>query len=87
MWVGFLHADNDVFKSLAKIGFLYPVFLAGLEIDIQKFLVYKDRFVKKHLIFSLPLWHLFSSVFDFRLISCVYRGYSYCLFRDDYGAD
>ena len=47
VWVGFLHVDNEVFKNLAKIGFFYLMFLAGLEIDIQRFLHYRDRFLKK----------------------------------------
>ena len=47
VWIGFLHVGNDVFKSLAKIGFFFLMFLAGLEIDISRFLAYKDRFLNK----------------------------------------
>ena len=56
VWVGFLHVDNAVFKSLAKIGFLYLMFLAGVEINIQKFLSYKDRFLKKALLYFICLY-------------------------------
>lgn len=56
VWVGFLHVDNAVFKSLAKIGFLYLMFLAGVEINIQKFLSYKDRFLKKAILYFICLY-------------------------------
>lgn len=58
LWIGFLHADNAVFKSLAKIGFLYLMFLAGLEIDIQRFLGYKDRFLKKAILYFVCLYSI-----------------------------
>ena len=48
-WVGFLTIDNDAFKSLSKIGFFYLMFLAGLEINIRKFMYYKSKFLKKAL--------------------------------------
>ena len=51
VWSGILYVGNDVFKNLAKIGFFYLMFLAGLEIDIQRFLYYKDRFLKKALLY------------------------------------
>lgn len=56
VWAGFLHADNEVFKNLSKIGFFYLMFLAGLEIDIQRFLEYKDRFLKKAILYFLCLY-------------------------------
>ena len=34
VWMGFLHMGNEMFKNLAKIGFFYLMFLAGLEINI-----------------------------------------------------
>ncbi len=58
VWIGFLHVDNAVFKNLAKIGFLYLMFLAGLETDIQKFLAYKDRFLKKAILYFICLYSI-----------------------------
>ena len=56
VWSGILYVGNDVFKNLAKIGFFYLMFLAGLEIDIQRFLYYKDRFLKKALLYFVCLY-------------------------------
>jgi Kef-type K+ transport system membrane component KefB len=56
VWAGFLHTDNDVFKNLAKIGFFYLMFLAGLEIDISRLLHYKERFLKKTILYFLSLY-------------------------------
>lgn len=58
VWIGFLHVGNEVFKSLAKIGFLYLMFLAGLEIDIQRFLHYRDRFLKKAILYFICLYSI-----------------------------
>lgn len=51
VWLGFLHVNNEVFQSLAKIGFFYLMFLVGLEIEIREFAGFKDRFLKKALLF------------------------------------
>lgn len=56
VWAGLLYADNQVFKDLAKIGFFYLMFLAGLEIDIQKFLNFKDMFLKKAVLYFVCLY-------------------------------
>ena len=58
VWVGFLYADNDVFKNISKIGFFYLMFLVGLEIDIREFLNFKERFLNKSLIFFFILYGL-----------------------------
>lgn len=58
VWIGLLHVDNDVFRSLAKIGFFYLMFLAGLEIDIQRFLHYRDRFLKKAILYFICLYSI-----------------------------
>ena len=72
VWVGFLHADNEVFKNLSKIGFFYLMFLVGLEIEIREFLHFKDRFLKKTLVFFSILYGaslILYGVFD---LSAVY---------------
>jgi Kef-type K+ transport system membrane component KefB len=56
VWVGFLHVENEVFKNISKIGFFYLMFLVGLEIDIREFLNFKERFLKKSLIFFVILY-------------------------------
>lgn len=72
VWVGFLHIDNDVFKNLAKIGFFYLMFLAGLEIDIQKFLMYKDRFLKKAILYFVCLYGISFAIYLIFGLSAVY---------------
>jgi len=57
-WAGLLHTDNEVFKNIAKIGFFYLMFLAGLEIDIPRLLHYKERFLKKTIIYFICLYGL-----------------------------
>lgn len=58
VWIGLLHVDNEVFRNLAKIGFFYLMFLAGLEIDIQRFLHYRDRFLKKAILYFICLYSI-----------------------------
>jgi len=58
VWIGLLHVDNEVFRNLAKIGFFYLMFLAGLEIDIQRFLHYRDRFLKKAILYFVCLYSI-----------------------------
>lgn len=72
VWIGFLHVDNAVFKNLAKIGFLYLMFLAGLETDIQKFLAYKDRFLKKAILYFLCLYGISFALYLVLGLSPVY---------------
>jgi len=72
VWSGFLHVDNDVFKNLAKIGFFYLMFLAGLEIDIQRFLEYKDRFLKKAMLYFGCLYGISFSLYFIMGLSSVY---------------
>lgn len=51
VWMGFIESGNELFKDIAKIGFFYLMFLAGIEINIKKFLSFKDRFIKNVLIY------------------------------------
>ncbi|MDQ1325056.1 MAG: hypothetical protein QG564_180 [Campylobacterota bacterium] len=51
VWTGFIEADNEIFKTIAKIGFFYLMFLAGLEINIKKFVSFKDKFIKNVLLY------------------------------------
>ncbi|MBN2721372.1 MAG: cation:proton antiporter [Campylobacterales bacterium] len=51
VWIGYLDNDNDIFKTIAKIGFFYLMFLAGLEIDLRKFIHFKDKMFKNTLLY------------------------------------
>lgn len=72
VWLGFLHVDNDVFRNLAKIGFFYLMFLAGMEIDIPRFLHYKERYLKKTLLYFFCLYSLSLIIFIVFNLSYVY---------------
>ena len=58
VWIGFIHVENDLFKNIAKIGFFYLMFLAGLEIDLKKFLIHKDKLLKNAIIYFISLYLL-----------------------------
>ena len=60
VWLGFIVIDdgNGLFADIAKIGFFYLMFLAGLEINIKKFLFFKDRFMKNAVIYFVCLYGL-----------------------------
>ena len=51
VWMGFIESGNELFKDIAKIGFFYLMFLAGIEINIKKFLSFKDKFINNVLIY------------------------------------
>ena len=72
VWVGFLDINNEVFRNLSKIGFFYLMFLAGMEIDIPRFLHYKDRYLKKTLLYFFCLYSLSTIVFLVFNLSYVY---------------
>ncbi len=58
VWIGYLDNDNDIFKTIAKIGFFYLMFLAGLEIDLRKFIHFKDKLFKNVLLYFGILYSL-----------------------------
>jgi Kef-type K+ transport system membrane component KefB len=58
VWFGFIEAGNEIFKTIAKIGFFYLMFLAGLEINIKKFISFKDKFIKNVLLYFLFLYSI-----------------------------
>lgn len=72
VWIGLLHVDNEVFRNLAKIGFFYLMFLAGLEIDIQRFLHYRDRFLKKAILYFICLYSISITLYIIFGLSPVY---------------
>lgn len=72
VWVGFLTIDNDAFKNLSKIGFFYLMFLAGLEINIRKFVYYKSKFLKKALLYFACLYGISFLLYFIFSLSPVY---------------
>lgn len=58
VWLTFIEVPNDLFKSIAKIGFFYLMFLAGMEIDLKRFLVHKDKLFKNAIIYFVTLYTL-----------------------------
>ncbi|MDD5405845.1 MAG: cation:proton antiporter [Sulfurovaceae bacterium] len=63
VWIGYLDNDNDIFKTIAKIGFFYLMFLAGLEIDLRKFIHFKDKLFKNVLLYFGILYSLSFFIF------------------------
>ncbi|MDD5359879.1 MAG: cation:proton antiporter [Sulfurovaceae bacterium] len=56
VWIGYVDGDSNTFKIIAKIGFFYLMFLAGLEIDIKKFISIKDKLFKKVILYFFILY-------------------------------
>ncbi len=55
---------NHIFTLVAELGFLYLMFLAGLEVDLKKLLKISPTLLKKGLIYS-TLLYIFSIIFTF----------------------
>lgn len=72
VWVGFVEANNEVFKVLSKIGFFYLMFLAGLEIDLKSFVAKKDAIFKNIVIYFLTLYGLSFAIFFFFNLNPIY---------------
>lgn len=58
VWLGFLDANNEVFKYLAEIGFFYLMFLAGLEINLKNFASKGGGLFKNAIIYFITLYSL-----------------------------
>ncbi|HUH41868.1 MAG: cation:proton antiporter [Sulfurimonas sp.] len=58
VWVGFVDAGNEVLKDIAKIGFFYLMFLAGVEVNIRKFISFKDKYLKNIAIYFGSLYSI-----------------------------
>jgi len=55
---------NHIFTLVAELGFLYLMFLAGLEVDLKKLLKISPSLLKKGLIYS-TLLYVFAAIFTF----------------------
>ena len=58
VWFGFLDTNNEIFKYLAKIGFFYLMFLAGLEINLKSFVAQKGKLLKSAIVYFITLYSL-----------------------------
>jgi Kef-type K+ transport system membrane component KefB len=58
VWTGFLDLGNNIFEQIAKIGFFYLMFLAGLEIDLKNYTQHKNDILKKAVIYFTTLYAL-----------------------------
>jgi len=58
---GFI-GDNHIFTLVAELGFLYLMFLAGLEVDLKRLLKVSPTLLKKGLIYS-TLLYVFAAAF------------------------
>jgi len=56
--------ENYIFTLVAELGFLYLMFLAGLEVDLKKLLKVSPALLKKGLIYS-TLLYVFAAIFTF----------------------
>lgn len=58
VWIGFVELGNEVFKTIAKIGFFYLMFLAGLEINLKNYAKHKNNLLSKAVIYFTTLYAL-----------------------------
>ncbi|MDD5400638.1 MAG: cation:proton antiporter [Sulfurimonas sp.] len=58
VWFGFLDTNNEIFKYLAKIGFFYLMFLAGLEINLKNFVAQRGKLLKSAIVYFITLYSL-----------------------------
>ncbi|MEA3290099.1 MAG: cation:proton antiporter [Campylobacterota bacterium] len=56
--------ENHIFTLVAELGFLYLMFLAGLEVDLKQLLKISPHLLKKGLIYSILLY-VFAAIFTF----------------------
>lgn len=56
VWLGFIDGNNEQFKDIAKIGFFYLMFLAGVEVNIRKFITFKDKYIKNIILYFSSLY-------------------------------
>lgn len=72
VWIGFVEVPNEIFKNISKIGFFYLMFLAGLEIDLKRFLIHKDKLLKNAVIYFISLYSLAFAIYYVFNLNSVY---------------
>ncbi len=62
-YYGFIH-ENHLFDLVAELGFLFLMFLAGLEVDLKQLLKVSPSLLKKGLIYSVLLY-VFAAILSY----------------------
>ncbi|MGE4471972.1 MAG: cation:proton antiporter [Sulfuricurvum sp.] len=70
-YFGFL-VENELFKIIAKVGFLYLMFLAGMEVNLKEFKFAKSSLLRRTLIYFALLYACSLSLFLYLHLSAVY---------------
>lgn len=70
-YFGFL-VENEIFKIIAEVGFLYLMFLAGMEVNLKEFGFAKSSLLRRTIIFFMVLYICSFVVFLYFDLSAVY---------------
>lgn len=70
-YFGFL-VENEMFKIIAKVGFLYLMFLAGMEVNLKEFGFAKSSLLRRTVIYFAMLYGCSLAVFLYLDLSSVY---------------
>ncbi len=69
--LGFI-SENHIFDLVAELGFLYLMFLAGLEIDLKKVFKVPSYLIKKAFIYTFLLYVLSASITTYLSLSTIF---------------
>ncbi len=70
-YLGFL-VETELFKIIAKVGFLYLMFLAGMEVNLKEFGFSKSSLLRRTVIYFLMLYSGSLALFFYFDLSAVY---------------
>ncbi|MDP2079314.1 MAG: cation:proton antiporter [Sulfuricurvum sp.] len=70
-YFGFL-VENELFKIIAKVGFLYLMFLAGMEVNLKEFGFAKSSLLRRTIIYFVMLYGCSFSLYLYFDLSAVY---------------
>ncbi|WP_295055724.1 cation:proton antiporter [Sulfuricurvum sp.] len=70
-YFGFL-VENELFKIIAKVGFLYLMFLAGMEVNLKEFGFAKSSLLRRTIIYFTMLYACSFTLFIYFDLSSVY---------------
>ncbi|MDD5716211.1 MAG: cation:proton antiporter [Sulfuricurvum sp.] len=67
-----LLVENELFKIIAKVGFLYLMFLAGMEVNLKEFGFAKSSLLRRTIIYFVMLYSCSLGLFFYLNLSSVY---------------
>ncbi len=70
-YLGFL-VENELFKIIAKVGFLYLMFLAGMEVNLKEFGFSKSSLLRRTVIYFTMLYASSFAIYLYFDLSAVY---------------